>query len=70
MRGHMSRQLRQKELVVPILRESVSDLDMFVAGKVEADEPLTVEQPRRRLQQRNPTSIVFDQVVVGRDNLT
>jgi hypothetical protein len=50
---------------VPALGQAVDDLDVLMAGEAEVDEPLAVEQPRRLLQQRNPPSVVLDQVVVG-----
>ena len=51
--------------VAPNPRQTVDDLDMFVAGEAEVDEPLAVKHPRRLLQQRNPPPVVLDQVVVG-----
>jgi len=38
----------------PSLGEAIGDLDVFVAGEAEVNEPLTVEQPHRLLQQCNP----------------
>jgi len=38
---------------------------VFVAGEAETDEPLSVKQTRRLLQQGNPTAVVLNQVVVG-----
>ena len=49
---------------LPPLGEAVDDLDMFVAGEPEANEPLAVEKTRRLLQQRNSPAVIFDQVVV------
>ena len=54
---------------LPPLGEAVGDLDMFVAGEAEVDEPLAVKKSRRLLQQRNTPLVVLDQVVVGGDNL-
>jgi hypothetical protein len=33
------------------------------------DEPLAVEQRRRLLQQRNPSTIVLDQFVISREEV-
>ena len=46
-------------------RHAVDDLDLFVAGEAEVDEPLAVEQPSSLLQQHNTPSVVLDQFVVG-----
>src|SRR5690349_769398 len=54
---------------LPPLGQSVDNLDVFVAGETEADEPLTVEYPRCFLQQRNSPPIVLYQVVVGREDI-
>ena len=50
---------------VPAFGEAVDDLDVFMAGESEVDEPFAVEQSRRLLQQRNPPPVVLDQVVEG-----
>jgi hypothetical protein len=43
---------------------------VFVAGEAEVDEPFLVEQPGCLLQQLNPPSVVFDQVVVSEEDYT
>ncbi len=48
--------------------DAVGDGDVFVTGEAEVDEPLFLEQPRRLLQQLDPTTVVLDQVVIrGKD---
>ena len=54
---------------LPPLGEAVDDLDVFVAGEAEVDEPLAVEQPRRLLQQDNPPPVGLDQIVIGGEDV-
>jgi hypothetical protein len=46
--------------LLPPLGEAIDDLDMFVAGESEADEPLAVKHSRRLLQQPNPPPVIID----------
>ena len=50
---------------LPLLGEAVGDLEVFVAGEPEVNEPLAVEKTRRLLQQCNSPPVIVDQVVVG-----
>src|SRR5439155_12610580 len=50
---------------LPFLRKALNDLDVFVAGEAESDEPFAVKHPRRFLLQRDAPPVVLDQVVVG-----
>jgi hypothetical protein len=49
----------------PPLGQAINDLDVFMAGEAEVDEPLAVEHPRRLLQQHDPLPVILDEVVIG-----
>ena len=55
---------------IPPLGEAVYEFDVFVAGGAKVNEPFVVEQSRRLLHQRNPPSVVVDQVVIGGEDLS
>ena len=48
----------------PTLWDALYDCYLLVTGEAEVNEPLAIEKPRRLLQQRNPPSVIFHQVVI------
>ena len=53
----------------PPLRHSILNLDVLMPGEPQPHEPLLVEQPRCLFQQLNPPPVVFNQVVVGGEDV-
>ena len=58
------RKIRECELPPPH-RNTVNNLDVFVTGEAKVDEPFTVKESSRLLQQRNSPPVVLHQIVVG-----